>query len=659
MELEARARLARDSLIHHLNKRRKGAGEDSHDEEEEEEDSSEEARVSRLFYLQLYSSVLKASDEIRRNRRKRKKQKQKKQSQSKSAKEVSKVLQRSFSWMDVTRRVLSRQDGQEQQQQQHPQLISQRSLGEEREKDDSITVVVMDRQRLTATPPSANNNNRHFQGRTIEPVLNTRMKILNASIRGGNSSNGNGHHHHNHYATHSRTPSTSTTTVDNFSLRPREDHSHKLVVTRTRECHLLDKAVFRNALYIAAIAFCFVTAILILLSPTSPSPSLQTNFMRDPHPSSGPGVSLCLPVPFSRSKLLRNRVEPSLAAFVMYAISPFNPAGKALEKRGETHEALSSLTTDYRKLLSNIASSRQLIQHQSGELRRLLRALTLTCHDVVTSCRLNGAEMSGSNCCRSVLSRTEFTLRHGLCFSADNLSSLRVDGSPPMRQQNMFFFPITERSVPVSFTLKLNATNLATGDMFAKKDMPDFRIVLKSRRGTGFGSSEASQMDVRAGQAVAMAVGKRAVDNRRPFDFFAGGDACNDGADGVEVVVRDKVGSDGDAGDDTGEDPKQARWTRRSRVQKQRRADCRSSAVQVNYSRILVFNAAGLLLQKVPVVSVIEVGEVVIIIIIVVLVVALLLSVLMILLLLLLLLMILLLLLLLFLLLLLMVMMIL
>ena len=65
---------------------------------EKEEDLEEESKLSRLFYLQLYSSVLNAEKE----NKKKEKLKKKKDKNAKRYSDTKKKIVKSLSWMDVT-----------------------------------------------------------------------------------------------------------------------------------------------------------------------------------------------------------------------------------------------------------------------------------------------------------------------------------------------------------------------------------------------------------------------------------------------------------------------------------------------------------------------------------------------------------------------------
>ncbi len=63
-----------------------------------------------------------------------------------------------------------------------------------------------------------------------------------------------------------------------------------------------------------------------------------------------------------------------------------------------------------------------------GELKRLLRALTPKCHEVISECRVGRIgggghfALDGDACCGAVFGRAELTLRRGLCFVAEDLA---------------------------------------------------------------------------------------------------------------------------------------------------------------------------------------------------------------------------------------------
>ncbi len=595
MEFEGFPRLTIDSLLDYFRRRkadkrdRREEFETSEEEEEEDESTSEEARVSRLFYLQLYSSVVKASEELRRKQKKKQKNKRRAKKNLRGHQTVSKVLQRSFSWMDVTS-LLGR--------------TQQQSL-EERERDtgDSIKMVYhqrsLDQQRLTSPtvssrldhhaqhhsqprqiqrqhhPPYQQHQQHqpphsHTAGKRLEPVLNARMR--NLSVSSSRSS-----------------PSSSDAAAEaaNFSLRPRDDPAHEVVVTKTRECRLLDRALLCNALYIAAFTFCLVLCIIVLSSTSSSGSSYQTLYLQDPRPRSGPRISVCLPIPFSRSRLSAHRVPPPLAAFILYALSPFNPGARALEKNGETQEALSRLTAQFRSLLTSVSSAavaavptsaEQERQPHRGELRRLFRALTPRCPQVVSSCAVGAARLDGDDCCRAVFRRAEFTLRHGLCFASDDLLSLSsaVAAFPASVSssslQEDFLFPINVPGAISRISFYLNGSDVATASLWsesATSSPPGFKIVLHPQRGGE--RPLASTVEIRAGQKVELTVAKRAVDNRRPVGALLAGEGdCQEEEEVQKVVYWEEE-----------DDSSVPMRKRKARMHKLQQADCRSSAVQV------------------------------------------------------------------------------
>ena len=67
-------------------------------DDEKEEDLEEESKLSRLFYLQLYSSVLNAEKE----NKKKEKHKKRKERKNNRYSDTKKKIVKSLSWMDVT-----------------------------------------------------------------------------------------------------------------------------------------------------------------------------------------------------------------------------------------------------------------------------------------------------------------------------------------------------------------------------------------------------------------------------------------------------------------------------------------------------------------------------------------------------------------------------
>jgi len=176
-------------------------------EEEEEEDEDDEARISRLFYLQLYSSVLKAANEERERSEKRRQtviggtsaSTPARRSHSGRSVRLPRAV-RSLSWKDLTNLVSSRRwRGQRgfffprETEEQQVDVVFDSSdganttaettmVGDAGRRSDRQRILRGEEPRGTRETNGRQSRALEYQGndkpKKLEPVLNIRMKEL-------------------------------------------------------------------------------------------------------------------------------------------------------------------------------------------------------------------------------------------------------------------------------------------------------------------------------------------------------------------------------------------------------------------------------------------------------------------------------------------------
>jgi len=516
-------------------------------DDEEEED---EARTSRLFYLQLYSSVLKAANEEKqRFERTSKAATTSSSTPSRRSTRLSKAV-RSMSWKDVTdllsskRRKKRRFSPRETEEQEVDVIFDDSDSGGGANTETTMVTNsrASDRRRILDEPgqqgqPSSRKA-LEYRGsagpKKLEPVLNIRMKELASG---------------------------------NFSMRQRRDERTAVVAERQRTCHLGWTRMIQMAGRALIAAVAAVTAVLILVG-SSTGAYYQLTFDADPFPAKRPGVAVCLPTPFSSEKLRRSGVSPPLASFMLYTLSPFYANRHILEKR----DLLENLSGQYGRLLPDRKRRRA-----RRELLKWLRQLAPKCSDVVAGCDVGADSMlAGDECCREIFSRSEYTLRHGLCFTAPHFG--RLLGPVDAESRNGGEFPLRTPHATARLTVFLDSAPLAraTADL-RPSNVPAFRLlVLTGPRASSesFHGEDDRVLDVVEGATAVVAISKQVEDRRHPLGFLSGSSCSSAGEaedeEDVEIQAEERT---------------LRRWKRGPtfvRLQSAHRSnvDCRSEAVQ-------------------------------------------------------------------------------
>ncbi len=254
--------------------------------------------------------------------------------------------------------------------------------------------------------------------------------------------------------------SNGINSASNFSLHYRHP-SDQVIVHKSRSCS--PRLLLRSNVCLGVT----VVSIALIFFMIFNWPSTEDSFYEvarlavDPSPGDRPRIALCLAVPFSAAKLREFSVSPRLASFLLYSLSPFHPKRDILDDQ----DLLEKLTEEYRDLLARFAASRRI--RKSGPVgrggfagvRRLLRALSPRCSDIVSACRVGdagfarvsgryGGLLRGDACCRAIFSRVELGLR-GLCLVAPDVSRLTTAPGE---------FPVTDPGSSAHLTVLLNAS---------------------------------------------------------------------------------------------------------------------------------------------------------------------------------------------------------
>lgn len=484
---------------------------------EELEEKKDDAHVSRLFYLQLYSSVLKAEKDAKESKDTLKSKEKKKT----LGKTIS--FPKSLSWMDVgsllhkqlssteSNAQLEREIGDSYQQDSHVATADTLAISSVSASDRPAPAppttqagATMQRASVPSLSPRGSSSNssrlsvssptgqpldaresyRTLRVRRIEPVLNTRMKNLST----------------------------------NFSFRHREREADQVVKQKSHSCSA--RRLWSSSLYVGLATLSFIFVMFLLFNrPDSYQAFYETVYLSDREPTAKPKVGICLSMPFSARKLQELRIPPQLASFLLYSLSPFYPNQQILENE----ELLSELTTQYRALVSRMSrrgNLNPLALSRKGPttkraLRKLLRSLAPKCSEVISGCQIGTKQIvRGEDCCRNVFNKFEYTLQ-GLCLVAMDFSAVAAESDFPITN------PLTS---PARLTVILNST-AASGVAIDHRIVPWDAGESSSGGLTVAVVSESSEFsyrnarrDVRlvSGNTVSVNVRKRGVDNTSP-----------------------------------------------------------------------------------------------------------------------------------------------
>ena len=195
--------------------------------------------------------------------------------------------------------------------------------------------------RLTSSVSSRKSS---YSQKSLEPVLNTRMKNLS-----------------------------------NFSFRYKDNEHERVVVQRSHTCKFRD--LFCTwPLYIGVVIALSILLLVVLLfsNPKAFASYYETVFLPDEKQESKPKISLCLSMPFDEEKLRSNGISTTLASFLLYSLSPFLPNPEILDNP----DLLTDLSTQYRRFMSRRKRLSRLPRNSHG-LRKVLKSLAPTCEEVI------------------------------------------------------------------------------------------------------------------------------------------------------------------------------------------------------------------------------------------------------------------------------------
>ena len=198
---------------------------------------------------------------------------------------------------------------------------------------------------------SVSSRKSSYSNKSLEPVLNTRMKNLS-----------------------------------NFSFRYKDNEHEKVVVQRSHTCRFRD-LLCTWPLYIGVIIALSILLLVVLLfsNPKSFTSYYETVHLPDEQKDLKPKISLCLAMPFDEEKLRSNGISTSLASFLLYSLSPFLPNPEILDNP----DLLADLSTQYRRFMSRRKRLSRLPRNTQG-LRKVLRSLAPTCEEVISGINFPG-----------------------------------------------------------------------------------------------------------------------------------------------------------------------------------------------------------------------------------------------------------------------------
>ena len=320
--------------------------------------------MSRLFYLQLYSSVLNSETSQATEKQQSKAQK--------LLSSVTNTLKRKTSKPensenDLTNhqdihRTISRDFEQDNEESLHETVIVETRSPNSLDNDLSITSPTMDR--LDPTIPV--------------PVLNTRMKNLSQ-----------------------------------FSFRYRENEAptlQKLEPRRPPKNQCGAKMCLHSTILSLFLVLSILVFALVLSVPLSLHTFYDVVYLPDTRPDMRPDLAFCLPMPFDGQKLRNSGITSELASFLLYTLSPYYPNQDVLDKP----EMLTDLTRQYRNLVSRV---RRRLRNNTEGLSSILYSVAPTCSDLISGCQTgSGAIIRGEECCKLIFKDKLIFSPDGLCL---------------------------------------------------------------------------------------------------------------------------------------------------------------------------------------------------------------------------------------------------
>ena len=452
------------------------------------------ARVSRLFYLQLYSSVLNAEKLAGKKRLQEARRKAKKLQNKRQNKLAFLSAIPWFSWTNVSGHFAAR-------------YSPNQSLAEEASPDpdtgdfgtvqDSYDLSLPMDQLYNARMTRYNDSNRGLrhpdryvssavmsrQSRlskrsdVVEPVLNTRMRNLS-----------------------------------HFSFRQKENEN---IVKQKKHSCLIRSLLCSWPIYIGIlIAIIALGTILLVFSyPQSLSSHYEEVYLPDQKPNQKPKISVCLSMPFMESKLRAQGVSSSLASFMLYSLSPFLPNPDILDNP----DLLAELSTQYRRFVSRARrlQQRSSRSNQKVGLRKIMRSLAPSCQDIILSCQTGtGAIIRGADCCKYIFNGGKFVFGpQGLCLLGGDFARKSIQPG----------FPLASPGTMAKLTVVLNTT-------IANDVAVDHRVIpWEPTAPSGFVGATVHESEqiayrdttrdllIRSGRTMIVNVAKRAVDNQSPL----------------------------------------------------------------------------------------------------------------------------------------------
>lgn len=325
-------------------------------QQSEADNDNDPARVSRLFYLQLYSSVLNAAKE-----------------EEEAKKKVSSVS-RTQKLLNTLLRT---------KPEAHPQLQRNSSEDFEREAGEtSRESIVLE----TITHPEVMNRSssrrysvrgQHPQPPPI-PVLNTRMKNLSSQFSFKYRQN------------QLEDRKTEELRRIEEQQRPRAKRSER---------KFSGKICFQSVFFSVLLLCIILVLAVVLSSPQAMSSYYDVAYLPDVKSSVRPSLAFCWPMPFHERKLRDLSVTSELASFLLYTLSPYYPNPDILDKP----DLLTDLTRQFRSYVSRSSrrNSRFRNETEVPDLQSLLHDLASVCSELIVGCQTgSGAIIRGLQCCR-------------------------------------------------------------------------------------------------------------------------------------------------------------------------------------------------------------------------------------------------------------------
>ena len=322
------------------------------------------AKLTRLFYLQLYSSVLN-SEQIKAEETSH--STNKKFAIPKALSDLKTTLRENI---DKKREALKR------------------TFSEDFEADapESLHETVILEKRLSPGPEMMLNQQQQQHNHSPLRLAGSQRSRYSdlRSDRGNDRDRGS-----SRLSSSNTTPpvpvlNTRMKNLSQFSFRYREQHpahaTHpqtiRVVQSTSRSCHA--KKTICSSLFLAGISLILVLVLtLVLSSPQALVSFFDVIYLPDSKPVSKPSLALCLPMPFEAQKLRSLGVSSELASFLLYTLSPYYPNPEVLDNS----KLLTDLTGQYRALAGRLRRRNR--QESLGGLKLLLKTVAPTCTELV------------------------------------------------------------------------------------------------------------------------------------------------------------------------------------------------------------------------------------------------------------------------------------